>query len=170
MQFSLKLALCLGSICLGNRGFPVQPAGADVASFKDDKGVTHFVDNENKVPEKYREQLKNQKELPPISRTKSGRDKIFEKEHYSSYSNAKVEIFVTSWCPYCRKLEDFLKAEKIDFKRYDVETSAEGKRNYEALGGGGIPIVRIGQQVIQGFDPEGIKRALHGTAPHNPGV
>jgi len=65
----------------------------------------------------------------------------------------KVEIFVTSWCPYCTKLEKFLKEKRIDFSRHDVETDARAKAKHQSLGGGGIPVVLIdAKTVIRGFD------------------
>ena len=75
-------------------------------------------------------------------------------------SSLKVEIFVTSWCPYCRKLESFLKQNQIDYARYDVEKDAKGAEEFERLGGEGVPLVRVGKNVIHGYDPEGIIAAL----------
>ena len=57
----------------------------------------------------------------------------------------KVEIFVTSWCPYCRKLEAFLKQSQIEYTRYDVEKDEKGARLFEDLGGEGVPLVRVGK-------------------------
>ncbi len=74
--------------------------------------------------------------------------------------NTKVEIFVTSWCPYCRKLETFLKKNQIVYTRYDVETDAKGAEIFERLGGSGVPMSRVGKEVIHGYDPEGILAAL----------
>ena len=72
----------------------------------------------------------------------------------------KVEIFVTSWCPYCRKLENFLKENKIDYTRYDVEKDAKGAEEFERMGGEGVPMARVGKEIIHGYNPEGILAAL----------
>ncbi len=72
----------------------------------------------------------------------------------------RTEIFVTSWCPYCRKLETFLKQNKIDYTRYDVEADAKGAEIFEKLGGTGVPMVHVGDEVIHGYDPERIFEAL----------
>ena len=74
--------------------------------------------------------------------------------------NAKVEIFITSWCPYCRKLETFLKNSQIDFTRYDVEKDAKAKAVFDSLGGSGVPLVRVGDDVIHGYDPQKIIASL----------
>jgi glutaredoxin len=73
---------------------------------------------------------------------------------------AEVEIFVTSWCPYCKKLESFLRTNDIDYMRYDVEQDSEGAARFERLGGGGVPVIRVGNDVIHGFDTESIVRSL----------
>lgn len=64
-----------------------------------------------------------------------------------------VTIFVTSWCPFCKKLEAYLKDHQVHYQRYDIEQSAEGRRKHQALGGGGVPVVQIGSTVVRGFDP-----------------
>ena len=72
----------------------------------------------------------------------------------------KVDVFVTSWCPYCVKLEKFLKNNEIDYTRHDVERDADGGRLFSELGGEGVPLSRVGSTVIHGYDPEGIMTAL----------
>ena len=75
----------------------------------------------------------------------------------------QVEIFVTSWCPYCRKLESFLKQNRIDYTRYDVENDAKGAEEFGRMGGGGVPMARVGKEIIHGYDPEGILAALQAS-------
>ncbi len=77
---------------------------------------------------------------------------------------ATVEIFVTSWCPYCQKLETLLKKNKVDYTRYDVEADAKGAEIFEKLGGSGVPVTRVGNEVIHGYDPERIAKALKARA------
>lgn len=63
-----------------------------------------------------------------------------------------VEIFVTSWCPYCARLEQFLNTQKVEFVRYDIERDLNGFAKHQQLGGGGVPVIRVGTQVFRGFD------------------
>ena len=74
--------------------------------------------------------------------------------------SGKVEIFVTSWCPYCRKLESFLKSHDIPYTRYDIEADAKGAQIFDKIGGTGVPVSRVGNEVIHGYDPERILEAL----------
>ena len=74
---------------------------------------------------------------------------------------AHVEVFVTDWCPYCSRLEAFLKQNQVAYQRKNIEQSAQFAAEHKALGGGGIPVTRIdGRDVIRGFKPEAIARAL----------
>ena len=74
--------------------------------------------------------------------------------------DTRAEIFVTSWCPYCRQLEAFLKKNQISYTRYDVEKNEKGYRLFRELGGDGVPMTRIGDEVIHGYDPERISASL----------
>ncbi|MFN8390385.1 MAG: glutaredoxin domain-containing protein [Bdellovibrionota bacterium] len=138
---------------------------ADVVRYTDGSGKTHFVDSVDKVPDAFKDQLAGQRALPAISRAVPGREQLFEQDHYGSGGNGKkVEIFVTSWCPYCKKLEAYLQSEHIKYVRYDIEQDRKGKLLHDQLGGGGVPVTRIGEkEVVHGYDPDRIGRAL-GTA------
>jgi len=56
----------------------------------------------------------------------------------------QVEVFLTDWCPYCRKLETFLQENDVPYARLNVEEDPEAGREFQRLGGGGIPLTRIG--------------------------
>jgi glutaredoxin len=76
----------------------------------------------------------------------------------------KVEVFVTSWCSYCSKLEAFLKKNKIDYTRYDIESDAKGAEIFKEIGGAGVPVTRVDDQIIHGYDPDQIVQALKARA------
>lgn len=79
--------------------------------------------------------------------------------------NAKVTLLVTSWCGYCRSLESFLKENKINHRILDVESSPQGRRIYEKLGGGGVPVTLVDNHVIRGYQPDAILNLLSKPAP-----
>ena len=72
----------------------------------------------------------------------------------------KVDVFVTSWCPYCRKLQEFLDKNHIEYSRHDVEKDEAAGRVFERLNGRGVPLVRVGDEVIHGYDPDRVLEAL----------
>lgn len=67
-----------------------------------------------------------------------------------------VEIFITSWCPYCRKATSYLTEKGIPFVARDIEADGKAKQRYKELGGRGVPLIVIGAQKIYGFDPRAI--------------
>ena len=67
----------------------------------------------------------------------------------------KVEIFVTSWCRYCRALESFLKGHNVAFTKYDIEKDPKARERHSDLGGGGVPVVLINsKEITHGFQPD----------------
>jgi len=157
----------IGVLLVLSLGFGFQlSAYAEVLRYTDDKGVTHYVDSTDRVPEQYKQQLKDAPPLPEISKVQAppaySPDNSRMLEIYKKRSAKKhkgVEIFVTSWCGYCRQLEQFLDKEKIKYTRFDIEKDKEADKEYQALGVSGVPVTRVGEQVISGFKPDEIKKA-----------
>lgn len=153
---SILLWLGLAAAC-------AQPAGAEVYKYQDEQGRTHYVTDAAKIPRKYQDQASAPHKLPKINKVKSI-SKALPMQHRSGASSSAaerdVEIFVTAWCPYCAKLEKFLKAEGIRYTRYDIEKSKVGARKYNKLGVRGVPIVRVGSTIIPGYNESAILSAL----------
>jgi glutaredoxin len=73
----------------------------------------------------------------------------------------RVEVFVTDWCPYCQRLEAFLKENGVPYERKNIEAQESFRKEHAQLGGGGIPLTRIdGRQVVRGFSAETMGRVL----------
>jgi len=75
-------------------------------------------------------------------------------------ANAKVVLYTTDWCGYCKQTKRFLDQKGIPFKEFDIEKNAEARKAYEALGGRGIPLIDVNGTLIRGFDPGDILAAL----------
>lgn len=73
----------------------------------------------------------------------------------------KVELYVTSWCPYCKQAENFFRSEGIPFTAYDIEKdSRAAQRKGELDSSSGIPLVIINGQKILGFSERAYREAL----------
>ncbi len=82
-------------------------------------------------------------------------------DHVSGQTTPKnVEIFVTSWCGYCKKLEKFLMDRNIPYTKYDIESNARAAEAYQSMGGTGVPVTRIGSDIVYGYDPDRILELL----------
>ncbi|MEE4691966.1 glutaredoxin family protein [Pseudomonas alliivorans] len=77
-----------------------------------------------------------------------------------SYRQAKVVMYATEWCGYCKQTRRFLDSKGIPYREYDIEKSEEGRKAYEALGGRGIPLIDVNGTLIRGFAPDEILAAL----------
>ncbi|MGV8916217.1 MAG: glutaredoxin family protein [Pseudomonas sp.] len=75
-------------------------------------------------------------------------------------SQAKVTLYATDWCGYCKQTRRFLDSKGIPYTEFDIEKSAEGRKAYEALGGRGIPMIVVNGKLIRGFSPDEILAAL----------
>ena len=64
----------------------------------------------------------------------------------------KVTVFGFDACPYCRRLEAYLRAEGIDYVNMDVANNPAAKREFQRLGGGGVPLTIVGTESVRGFD------------------
>lgn len=144
-----------------------QISWCEILKYTDMHGKLHFVDKADKVPTQYQAQIKESKPLAKINKlsTTTLAQQFLGGVDKKTTSNAAttrkhVEVFVTSWCPFCKKLEAYLKDKNIKYTRYDIEKNRAGFKKYQALGSGGIPITKIGKTVINGFQPDGIMQAL----------
>lgn len=78
-----------------------------------------------------------------------------------AYSNAtEVVLYATSWCGACKKAKAFLDRRGVAYTEYDVERSAEGRRQFQALGGRGVPLMVIDGTTVIGYNPGEMKRLL----------
>ncbi len=75
-------------------------------------------------------------------------------------ASGDVVLYATSWCGYCRKTRELFDDHGVAYTEFDIETSAEGLRQYEALNGRGVPLLNVRGTIIHGYDEDGILDAL----------
>lgn len=74
----------------------------------------------------------------------------------------KVELYVTSWCPYCKQAIDFFRSKGIKIMIYDIEKDKNAaKRKKQMDNGGGVPFAVVNGQYISGYAPSRYSSALH---------
>ena len=67
----------------------------------------------------------------------------------------QVELYITSWCPYCKQAENFFRSQGIPFTSYDIEKDSSAAQRKEQLdSSGGVPLAIINGQKIHGFSAE----------------
>ncbi|MGB7063907.1 MAG: glutaredoxin domain-containing protein [Syntrophobacteria bacterium] len=75
----------------------------------------------------------------------------------------KVELYTTSWCPYCEKAREFFRSRGIFFTEYDIEKdkSAAARKN-QLDKKKGVPFVVINGRGIHGWSAAAYEQALEG--------
>ena len=80
---------------------------------------------------------------------------------YGSQSpRAEITMYVTAWCPYCRKAREFLARRGIAYRELDIEKSPAARAEYDRLGGRGVPLILVGEKRMQGYREETLARLL----------
>ncbi|MPQ68839.1 glutaredoxin family protein [Pseudomonas sp. MWU12-2319] len=75
-------------------------------------------------------------------------------------AKARVVLYATDWCGYCKQTRRYLDQKGIPYQEFDIEKNAEARKAYQALGGGGIPMLDVNGTLIRGYEPEAILAAL----------
>ena len=73
----------------------------------------------------------------------------------------KVVLYATSWCGYCEKTRDLFEQRNIQYIELDIESSLEGKTEFDQLGAKGIPLVLIKGRVVEGYAPNAVLNLYH---------
>ncbi|HBA89668.1 MAG TPA: NrdH-like redox domain-containing protein [Geobacter sp.] len=81
----------------------------------------------------------------------------------SSRFSGTVEIYVTSWCRYCKEAQSYMSNKNIPFVAYDIEKDSAAKRRHQELGGNGVPLIVIGSNKMSGFSAEGLEHYLNNS-------
>lgn len=93
---------------------------------------------------------------------------VDKRDYAAAKRSVKVEMISATWCGYCTKAKNFFGAEGITYAAYDHE-SLPGKQRKAEWKTNSLPAVKIGDQIISGFDPESYSAAVLAAYRQNPG-
>lgn len=72
-----------------------------------------------------------------------------------------VTIYSTPVCHFCHAAKDFFKENNVEYIENDVASDAEKRQEMiDMTGQMGVPVIRIGDDVVIGFDEPKIKELL----------
>ena len=73
----------------------------------------------------------------------------------------QVTVYSTTRCPWCTRVKDFLKENKIAFKDVNVENNEKAAQEMmDKSGQMGVPVLDIDGTIIIGFNEPEIRKAL----------
>ena len=72
-----------------------------------------------------------------------------------------VTIYSTPSCHFCHAAKEFFAANNVSFTDFDVAADVEKRKDkVDMTGQKGVPVIRIGDDVVVGFDEGKVKELL----------
>ena len=132
--FSIFILLCLQSA-----------SATGVYKWVDSQGKTHFSD---RAPSQGVAQAVSIKvnSISSVSYESSGLN-----------TGSEVVMYSTAWCGYCKKARAYFRENNISFTDHDIENDSFAKRDYDRLGGRGVPVILVGDKRMNGFSVRGFE-------------
>lgn len=114
------------------------------------------------VQSEKRETDQSQKADPNTAGSNTSGEAVQEVELARSNRDISVIMYVTDWCPVCKKARTYLNTLGVDLTEYDVERDPEKRKEYLDKGnnGTGVPLIDIEGILLRGFSKNGILAAL----------
>ena len=78
----------------------------------------------------------------------------------SSSEQPAVVLYSTSWCGYCKMTREFFAANGIRYTEHDIEQSSVAYKEHRNLGGNGVPLIVVGDDVIKGWNEQALRQLL----------
>jgi len=77
-------------------------------------------------------------------------------------SDIQVVMYMTDWCPYCKKAGKYIKSLGVNVIEYDIEKNENRKNEMKVLSGGSgmVPLIDVEGIIIRGYLPEEISAAV----------
>jgi glutaredoxin len=126
------------------------PAAAQVYKWTDPSGKTHYGDAPPDDAKKQEVKIR----IPSYDGPVEVRDwsaVIHHKSAPAAPDPDRITMYSTDWCPHCKNARNYFNAKGLSFTELNVETSDAGRKEYEALGGGGVPVIVVNGKVMRGF-------------------
>lgn len=80
--------------------------------------------------------------------------------HFEADGRAKVVMYGTTWCPYCKQQRDYFTANGVPFDDIDVEASQAGELAFKTLQGNGYPLIYVGYRRFSGYSEKEVLNAV----------
>ena len=134
---------------------------AKMYKWVDENGVVHFSDH----PPENTGSVGEVKQIPTYDAAGDLKSRPDDGSQTGKKSEQRqtpaVELYTTSWCPYCKKAVNFFQSRGIPFTEYNIEKDKSAVRRKRQLDPrGGVPFAVVNGQRIRGFSETAYLRAL----------
>jgi glutaredoxin len=120
---------------------------AEIYKWVDKNGAVHFEDRKPQGQPYQEFKVRSVSGVQVQSAPTGAIKKTVSKET----ARKSVVLYGTTWCGYCTKARRYFQANKIPFQDNDIESSASAKAEYDALNGKGVPLILVGDSLMNGF-------------------
>lgn len=74
----------------------------------------------------------------------------------------RLTLYSTARCAHCRQLKQWLQQRGLRFQEFDIQRNARAQKDFARLGARGVPVLLIGDQRVDGFNPKQLEKLLGG--------
>lgn len=120
---------------------------AEIYKWVDKDGTVHF---EDRKPQAARYEEFKVRSISGVQ-TYRASPRTIKQIAPKSVSKKNVILYGTTWCGYCTKARRYFQANNIPFEDHDIESSSSAKSEYDALNGKGVPLILVGDNLMNGF-------------------
>lgn len=71
-----------------------------------------------------------------------------------------VTIYTTPTCQFCKKAKEFLSENSVAYVEKDITTDQQARKDLMDKGYRGVPVIRVGENDVVGFDQAKLKELL----------
>jgi glutaredoxin len=79
-----------------------------------------------------------------------------------------LALYSADTCVYCRQAKAYLDARAVPYNEYNIDHHLLYRQTFEAMGGVGVPLITVGGDRVQGFQPELLEHVLQRNGYFNP--
>ncbi|MFO7603880.1 MAG: DUF4124 domain-containing protein [Gammaproteobacteria bacterium] len=137
------------------------PLGAEIYTWQDAEGNTHFGDRPPAAAKTQRLEVKINTTASVAGDASPERGK----REIKVSGRPAVIMYSASWCGVCDRAKQYFHDHRIAFKELDIEKSSAGRRGFAKLNGQGVPIILVGEKRMNGFDPARFEKLYRGVSP-----
>lgn len=86
---------------------------------------------------------------------------ILRKRSYTPPAGPQsITMFSTTWCVHCKRARSYFQENGIRYNEVDIEASESNKREFKEFGGGGVPLILVGDKAMRGFNEQRFQALL----------
>lgn len=72
----------------------------------------------------------------------------------------EVTLYATDWCGYCAATRELFVANGIRYTELDIEKSSDAFNRHRQLGGNGVPLIVVGDEIVHGYNEPQLRDLL----------